>query len=608
MHNKRAREASIGRRVLAAYSQSMISPTICAPVRVRVVATLVLASLLAGCAAPRAHAAGVPADAAAGAPVLAAMQEELERSMGRLVMQGYDAPYFIAYQLKEHEKVEIEGRFGAVFGESRQRERRLYVEVRVGSHDSDNLSGSPEDAATYREGYFADADAPLEDDPAALRNALWLLTDERYKEALAAWLKLRGAGVYKVEEEGERTAALSREEPVVSVGPDRALAVDATAWRGLARRLSAAFARHPAIFDSSVRLSAERVRRVFISSEGTRVTDTRVLYGVYVQAVARAADGMLLDHDRSFYARDATRLPPADVLEREIHALAAELEALREAPVLDPYTGPALLEPTATGVLFHETIGHRLEGERLADDREGRTFKGRVGELVAPPFISVIDDPTLASHGGDDLNGHYAHDDEGIAARRVPLIEDGVLRNFLLSRRPVKGFSQSNGHGRAAGAQKPMARMGVLVIASGKRVPHAELVRMVVAQARRQGKPYGLVLRDIQGGSTNTSTYGYQAFKGSARLVYKVDARTGAETLVRGVELVGTPLTVVNKIIATSEELGVFNGFCGAESGYIPVSTVAPAALLEEIELQRTQQQNEKAPLLPSPWTGAPPG
>jgi TldD protein len=226
-----------------------------------------------------------------------------------------------------------------------------------------------------------------------------------------------------------------------------------------------------------------------------------------------------------------------------------------------------------------------------------------VGQLVLPTFLSVVDDPTLAAARGVSLNGAYAFDEQGVAARRTVLVKDGRLESYLLSRKPVKPFERSNGHGRSQGSRAPMARMANLVVESSRQVPAAELKRMLMAEARRQGKRYGLIIRDITGGNTNTASYGYQAFKGTPRLVYRVDARTGAEELVRGVELVGTPLSSVNKVLATSDVVRVFNGYCGAESGYVPVSTVAPSTLVGEIELQRVARANERSPILPSPWT-----
>jgi predicted Zn-dependent protease len=350
-----------------------------------------------------------------------------------------------------------------------------------------------------------------------------------------------------------------------------------------------------------VRVTADKTVRYFVSSEGSRILTEQTLYGVHVMAVTRADDGQLLDDSRDFYAPTEGSLPTDAQLKDAADQVVDELLAMRAAPALDPYTGPALLEPPAAGVLFHEAVGHRLEGDRQDDDTEGKTFKGQVGHRLLPDFIGLADDPTLKDWNGVPVNGFYEYDEEGVPALRTSLVEKGVLKGFLLSRHPVEGFLRSNGHGRAQGSRRPVARMANLVVTSTRQVSDAELKKMLVQEAKRQGKPFGLIIRDITGGNTNTSTYGYQAFKGIPRIVYKVDVRDGKETLARGVEIVGTPLASMNRILATGKTAGVFNGFCGAESGSVPVSTVAPPTLLQEIELQRAQEGKDRPPLLPNP-------
>jgi predicted Zn-dependent protease len=562
---------------------------------------MVHALLALALAAPSAQ---VPGPADERAAVLSAMTAELSRSMERLRLGGYEAPYFVAYQVKDHTRAELAGRYGAIFEDSARRDRDLYVDLRVGGYDFD--SSGPEESALLLgvEGpsWWAPKEAPLDGDVQALRTALWLATDERYKEALASYFKKKSREVYRAASE-IRAASFSRETPNRHVDPPRPLPFDRERWRGIVRETTALFRAHPEVFDSSVKVVAERQVRWFASSEGTALVTEEALYGVHVQAVTRAPDGQLLEDGRDFYARAEAALPSPEALRAAAAQVIAELEALRRAPAIDPYTGPAILEAEAAGVLFHEAVGHRLEGERLEDDKDGQTFKGQVGKVVLPAFLTIVDDPTLAAANGTPLNGTYAFDEQGVAARRTVLVKDGRLETYLLSRRPVRPFERSNGHGRSQGARPPMARMANLLVESSRRVSAAELKRMLMAEARRQGKPYGLVVRDITGGNTNTASYGYQAFKGTPRLVYRVDARTGAEELVRGVELVGTPLASVNKVLATSDATRVFNGFCGAESGFVPVSTVAPAILVGELELQRVARANERAPILPSPWS-----
>lgn len=536
--------------------------------------------------------------------VLGAMEAELHRAMERLRMPGHEPPYFIAYAVRDHDTVDVTARFGAIFTDERTRGRQAYVEVRVGDYEFDNTADDQLEGEWDDDGdalYEPGADLPLDDDPDALRAVLWLLTDARYKAAVSMLNHKRGRRATRVVED-EGVPSFARVEPVRHEAPVGALRVDRAAWVRRARAASARMKAHAHVLDSMVKLQATREIKRLVTSEGTRLSTTRTLFGLHLLVVGRADDGMLLEHGRSFYADREEGLPDDATLAAEVDRVIAELEALRRAPVLDPYTGPAILMEEATGVLFHEVLGHRLEGERLSDQNDGQTFKGQLGQRVIPDFLDVIDDPTLDRHGGLSLNGHYLFDDEGVVARPVTLIERGVLKAYLTSRRPVAGVLSSNGHGRAEGGLKPMARMGNLVVRSHRRVPYAELKRMLLEEVRRQGKPFGLILRDITGGSTNTATYGYQAFKGTPRLVYRVDARTGEETLVRGVEMVGTPLASIGKIVATSDRSGVFNGFCGAESGFVPVSTVAPAVLLREIELARAQRTRQKPTILPPPW------
>jgi predicted Zn-dependent protease len=563
--------------------------------------TRLAVALLSFAVAPLPGAAG-PADPRLG--ILGAMEAELGRSMERLRLPGYEPPYFVGYTIRDLQGTQIGARYGALYDDSSRHDRLVLADVRVGSYDLDSSGGNEPLLSFGSEGpsWVAPRDAPLDPDPAALRNALWLVTDEKYKEALSNFLKKRSRDVYR-DEGDQRAPSFTREPPQRHVDPARPLALDRDRWRRVARQASALFRAHPHVFDSSVRVMGERQIRWFANSEGARIVTETTIVGVHLQATARAPDGQLLETARDFYGRAEGDLPSEARIQAAVAELAAELKALQAAPVIDPYTGPAILEPEAAGVLFHEAVGHRLEGERLDDDKEGQTFKGQVGRAVLPTFLSVSDDPTLAAAASSTLNGHYAFDDQGVPAQRVALIRDGLLESYLLSRKPVRPFERSNGHGRAQGGRAPSARMATLLVESRRAVPREELKRQLLAEVRRQGRPYGLLIHDISGGNTNTTSYGYQAFKGTPRLVYRVDAQTGKEELVRGVELVGTPLASVNRILATDDAPRVFNGFCGAESGFVPVSTIAPALLVQEIELQRVARQNERGALLPSPWS-----
>jgi predicted Zn-dependent protease len=281
--------------------------------------------------------------------------------------------------------------------------------------------------------------------------------------------------------------------------------------------------------------------------------------------------------------------------------MAKDLEALRVAPITEPFNGPAILSGRAAAVFFHEVLGHRLEGQRQRGDEEGQTFTKLLGKPILPSFLSVADDPTLASFQGTSLSGHYEFDDEGQAARRVELIQDGTLKTFLMSRQPIASVSQSNGHGRSESGHMPTGRQGNLIVTSSKTVPETELRDMLIAEAKKQGKPYGLYFEDISSGFAVTTRRSPQAFQVIPLVVYRVYVDGRPDELVRGVSIVGTPQAALNSILATGDKQDIFNGICGAESGSIPVSAVAPAMLVSQIETQRQAQGTARPPILPPP-------
>ncbi len=568
------------------------------------VALLVAAIATAPAVAPTPGPTRAPASGPASDPrlaLLSAMEAELARSMARLRLPGHDAPYFVSYQLREVSSHSIAARHGALVEDRPRRDRRLLVDVRVGSYASDS-SGTEEQAPfTLGDagGWSAPREAPLDDDPAALRNALWLLTDERYKEALTRWFEKRGRDVHRPDVPG--APSFSREAPSRHVYAPVPAPFDAGRWRADVRAASAALRADPAVLDGTARVEVERQVRWFTSSEGSAIVTEQALYAVHLAASTRAPDGQLLETGRDFYGRSEGELPGREALLASAREMLDELGALRAAPAADPYAGPAILSAEAAGVLFHEAVGHRLEGDRQDDDREGRTFKGQLGKPVLPTFLAVVDDPTLRESDGASLNGHYLFDEQGVPAQRAELISAGRLAGYLLSRKPVAPFERSNGHARAQGSHPPVARMSNLVVTSTQAVPEVELRRMLLAEARRQGKRFAFVVEDVSGGNTNTASFGYQAWKGVPRVVRRIDVETGKEELVRGVEVVGTPLAAVNRILATGDAPRIFNGYCGAESGYVPVSTVSPSVLVSEIELQRTTRAGERAPILPPP-------
>jgi predicted Zn-dependent protease len=529
---------------------------------------------------------------------LTALEDELHRAMTELGKQAMP-PYFIGYEVHDRREVSIVGSEGALAGSDDHRARVLSTDVRVGDHRRDS-------SHTLR-GYF-DLDGvaggsgmlPLDDAQVPIRAVAWAETDRRYKAALERLLKIKSDGKMKTAED-DPSDDFSKEKPVAFVEPLARLTVDVPAWEARIRRLSARFQRLPEPHQSQVTLELSSVNRLITNSEGTSIQTGRNYARLSVMASVRADDGMTLERHESFDMAGPDGLPDDAAVERTIDVIIDDLQALRRAPLAEPYVGPAILEGKAAAVFFHEIFGHRIEGHRQKRDEEGQTFAKKIGEPVMPSFISVYDDPAIARLGHIDLNGFYRFDDEGVPAQRVSLVESGVLKGFLMGRSPVRGFVQSNGHGRRQEGRVPVARQGNLVVEPSLSVSSEELRQRLRAEAQRQGKPFGLAFRDISGGFTNTGRTAPQAFKVLPVLVYRVWVDGRPDELVRGADVVGTPLASLSKILAAGDDYRTFNGFCGAESGFLPVSATSPSLLVQQIEIERKQKGNDKPPILPAP-------
>lgn len=529
--------------------------------------------------------------------VLNAMEMELSRSWKKLRLDGYEAPYFISYQIKDNAYYNIKGKYGAIAELVNDRTRRLFVDVRVGNYEFDNsiLGNSGGNSSSFDSSII-----PLDNDVDSIRAVLWQATDAAYKYALTQYFNKKAEHVDEVKD--EEIPSFSKEEPHIYNEPEVELVFNPKDWESKMREVSSVFKEYKDLIDASVSITAQKETVYFVNTEGARYIRDEILYSIDADALTRADDGRVIKNYENLYYVTPLDIPSADKLKSAMRDLVKETVDMKSAEALSPVNVPAILEPEAAGIVFHEAVGHRLEGERQINDKEGQTFKDRVEEKIIPAFLSIIDDPELKSFNGTRLLGYYPIDDEGVPGQTVVLVENGILKNFLLSRTPINGFNKSNGHGRAAYRRAPMARMSNTIVKSKKEYPKAELKTLLIEEVKRQKKPFGLIIKKMTGGETNTSTYDFQAFSATPLVVYKVDPETGKETLVRDIEIVGTPLVSINKIIATGDDYEVFNGFCGAESGYVPVSTIAPSILVSEIELQRQSSKKEKLPLLPPPF------
>jgi len=449
----------------------------------------------------------------------------------------------------------------------------------------------------------------VQDEPLALAQALWAFTEKQYRDSLVALSAAESGEQLRSQDEGKpQSPDFSEEKPLVHIEPRAQLDLTKLGkeWEPRLREVSQALAADPRVLESNVVLLVNVDNRSFVNSEGSKVQAAHIRLRIMLSATAQADDGMRLQRFENFEVHTPEQLPAQNILVMTARRLKDELIALRAAPLAEPYAGPAVLAGRAAGVFFHEIFGHRLEGHRQKDDLEGQTFSTMIDKRVLPVFLDMVDDPTAMSLGDVPLSGHYHVDDEGVAARRTVLVERGKLKGFLLGRSPVLPFKTSNGHGRRERGNQITARQGNLIVTSRKTIPDQRMRQALIDEAKRQNKPYGLWFSDIQGGYTITERSGPQAFKVMPLLVYRIWADGRPDELVRGVDIVGTPIAAFETIVATGDKPGIFNGMCGAESGDVPVSAVSPSLLLRSLEIERASHDRDKPPLLPPPDTRAP--
>jgi TldD protein len=532
----------------------------------------------------------------AQSPLIDILTAELNRNFAALKDKGNPAPYFMGYSVTESESNFLSATDGAISGQNQSRARLLDITVRVGSPKFDNYRRVNGQVPNFS----STSTIALEDNPQAIRQAIWLNTDRVYRSAsqrliqIQADEKLRAAST-------DGSDDFSVETPQVFFERPPALKFNATEWATRLRKLSTEFTKYPGALNSSISLQTERNMETLVTTEGTRLGQGRLFSRIVITTAGKASDGMDLQTLETFETDDPAHLPKDAEILAAVEKAGKNLQDLLAAPPSDPFVGPAILSGRAAGVFFHEIFGHRIEGHRQKDEAEGQTFTKSVNKEILPPFLSVIFDPTQREFQGIRLNGSYLYDDEGVKARRVPVVEDGVLKTFLMSRSPIDGFPNSNGHGRRQPGAEVVSRQSNLFVNSSKQVSDKELRQMLMEEVKKQGKPYGLFFDQVTGGYTTTARRGLQAFTVIPLVVYRIYADGRPDEMIRGVSIVGTPLASFGNILATSDKSEVFNGICGAESGSVPVSAISPALLVSSIEIQRKERSQDQPPYLPRP-------
>jgi len=558
-----------------------------------------LAVALAATFQPVATLAGPPdtPSTAKASPLVAAMQGELDRSFKVLGAQEPPA-YFMGYTITDTQRAEVSGSNGALLSSSENRNRWLQVSVRVGTNTLDNTHKVGE---RQMPGGGPGSGVPVDNDEEVVRRAIWLETDDQYRAAVEALTKIRSSKEVKADTAEGKAPDFSHEAPHKSFGGEVSFKLERAPWEAKVRAYTKTFRESPDILNSIVTFSALAQNSYQVNTEGTQLQFGQIRYRLELFIQGKASDGMNIERYYNFDWVDPKDAPGDKEVAAASATLRKEMEGLVKAPLNEPSVGPALLTGRAAAVFFHEVFGHRAEGHRQKDITEGQTFAKKVGEPILPDFLSIVDDATMKKLGNEDLLGYYQFDDEGVNAEPVTLVDHGVLKTFEMSRSPLVEIPHSNGHGRRQLGAVPVSRQGNLIVKSNKTVTNAQLRAKLIELVKAQNKQYGLLIDDIAGGFTFTGRGQPQAFQVQPLVVYKVYADGRPRYRQSAIHIVGTPLAALTKIVATGDTPEVFNGYCGAESGSVPVSAAAPAILTSELEVQKKQTDTDAPPILPPP-------
>ncbi|MFT7031754.1 MAG: TldD protein [Cyclobacteriaceae bacterium] len=538
-------------------------------------------------------------------PLLDIMNEELEREFD--ILSKADVPaYYMNYGVNEISTISISTNLGSLMTSADSKSRLASVNIRVGDYTKDNTH----EVKSKGPGNFAASTTPiaLDNSKKSIQKALWQITHGAYISSLKQYKKVQNQE--EDEDEGKSEVSdFSKEKSVRSVEPPLIInnLLDKNAWGQKLKSLSALFITDEDIVSGNVDLNYTVERKYLTSSEGSYIAQNMTYAHMHINAKVRCKDGDVVPLYKSYFAFNPEDLPKDVELSKDIKLMMSQLEELKSAPLAEPYTGPALLHARVAGVFFHEIFGHRIEGHRLKSESDGQTFKEKIDEKVLPKAINIFSDPSMTKYGDQDLIGHYKFDDEGVKAQKVRVVEEGILKSFLMSRSPLENFESSNGHGRSQAGLKPVARQSNLIIESSEPLNEKKLRKMLVEECIEQGKEFGYYFVDVTGGFTRTDRYNTNSFNIMPTLVYKIYADKRPDELVRGVDLIGTPLTMFAEIFATGSKKSTFTGICGAESGGVPVSATAPALFVKRIETQKKPSGSGKnLPLLSRPTSQLP--
>ncbi len=501
--------------------------------------------------------------------------------------------YYLEYRIEEIRNWQIESSFGSIVSDVNDSIRIMSISARIGDYSLDNTHEVEEKGSIYTPYTIT---LPFENDKKAIQLFIWKATQNAIKDALNVYNQVLTSTNKKETEIKD----FSKESVTIYYENIPYYQFKNKEWRKRLKKYTSQFAKNENIIRADAKLSFTTTRNYLVNSEGTQIVQNLSYAQLQIILVGKSETGntpLVL----SYYAFTPDSLPDDPLVESDIIRLTQVQETLRNAPQADAYAGPALLSPEAAAVFFHEIFGHRIEGHRLKYSFDSQTFKSQIGQKILPRFINIYSDPTLKYFNNKAMYGYYQYDNEGVKSQKVNIVEKGVLKNFLMSRTPISGFNKSNGHGRSQIGKMPVSRQSNLIIESNKTFNEKQLRKKLIAECKRQKKSYGLYFKEVVGGFTQTSRYSPNVFNVTPTVVYKVYTDGRPDELVKGVDFIGTPLAIFSDIIAMGNTQGVFTGYCGAESGSIPVTATAPAILVRKIETQKKPEVNSPNPILPRP-------
>jgi predicted Zn-dependent protease len=537
---------------------------------------------------------------AVGQRLVPILKKDCARAL-TMKMRGFPRPYYCSFLLRDIEWFNTWASSGSIYRLSEDRTRNLFCDIRVGSYRYDQVSdGGLLDNDDELDSYNY-IKMPIDDSCYdGLRLGLWRLCEAKFREALADYSDRRASGVSSIDR-NRNLRSFSKFPRTQHLAFGRRVSISEDGWKKYCKNGSAWLSKLKNLTANWIEFDVTQETRIFVNTEGSVIVQPQQIFSIVAGMRRLTRDGLQIEQEYVKHAPNIEELPSLSQLKVILEESYERLGVLERARTIHSFSGPVLLYPKSAGLLFHEAIGHRLEGSRLLSSGEGQTFKGQIGKRCLNIPLTIRDNPNRKMFGLAGCIGSYSFDDEGVAAQNALLVENGVLQSFLTTRAECKyrGFSP-NGHARSKRHQRPISRMAVTEVEAPEGKSIEELRALLLELVRSQRKPFGLIVYETTGGETDTTSFDFQAFSGQiafATLLYP----DGTEAPVRGIDFVGTPLQALGNIVAAGAEQEMENHYCGAESGFLPVTTISPAVLLSTLELQLKDEELLTQFVLPKP-------